>query len=223
MLFHNRADAGQKLAQALAQYKDAKDAILLALPRGGLAVAEPIAQALHLPLDIVVPRKIGAPGNEEFAIGAITEEGEGIFDEATIAAYQIPRSHIDATVVKEQAEARRRLRAYRGGRPPLVLEDKTVILIDDGLATGLTMRAAIKSVRARGARAVIVAVPVSPPDTLLRIQSEADEVFCLETPAYFGAVGQFYDDFPQVTDNEVITILQRTGDLKKSEILNHKS
>lgn len=209
MPFANRTEAGRKLARALEKYKGAKDAILLALPRGGLVVAEPIAKALHLPLDIVVPRKIGAPGNEEFAIGAITEEGEGIFDTATIAAHQIPQSYIDDTISKEQEEARRRLRVYRGDRPPLNLEGKTALLIDDGLATGLTARAAIKSVRGRGVARVVVATPVAPPDTHARIQTDADEVICLETPEYFGAVGQFYDEFPQVTDEEVNKIIAR--------------
>lgn len=209
MVFRNRQDAGKKLARVLEQYKNAKNTIILALPRGGVVVGFEIALALNLPLDLVVPRKIGAPGNPEYAIGAITEEGEGIFNKSEIKALGINKEYLDSEVVKEKKEAERRLRAYRGDRPPLVLTDKTVILIDDGIATGLTMRAAIKSVKKKGASQIIVAVPVSARDSLEIIKKEVDKVVCLHVPLFFGAVGAFYEEFAQTEDAEVIQLMQK--------------
>jgi putative phosphoribosyl transferase len=210
MLFKNRADSGQKLAELLGQFKDAKDTLILALPRGGVAVGFEVAKALNLPLDIVVPRKIGAPGNPEFAIGAITETGEGIFDEMTIAAYGITQSYLDSEVAKEKAEAERRLKTYRGSRPPLDIKNKIVIIVDDGLATGLTMRAAIKTVKQYGAAKIVVAIPVTPPDTADLIRQEVDEIIYLDAPPFFGAVGAFYKEFDQTTDQEVIDLLKKS-------------
>jgi len=215
MIFKNRIDAGQKLAQALKKYKNAKSALILALPRGGVVVGFEVAKALNLPLDIVVPRKIGAPGNPEFAIGAITETGEGIFDETTISTYGISQEYIDKTVAKEKKEAERRLKTYRGARPPLNLKNKTVIIVDDGLATGLTMRAAIKTVKQYGAAKIIVAVPVTPPDTARLIKKEVDEIIYLDAPLFFGAVGAFYEEFSQTTDKEVIDLLKKSENFEK--------
>jgi putative phosphoribosyl transferase len=213
--FLNRQDAGQKLAQVLKRYKNATNTIILALPRGGVVTGFEVAKTLNLPLDIVVPRKIGAPENPEFAIGAITETGEGIFDETTIATYGITRSYLDNEIAKEKIEAERRLKLYRGFRPPLNLTNKTVIIVDDGLATGLTMRAAITTVKKMGAAKIIVAIPVTPPDTAELIKKEADEIFYLDAPPLFGAVGAFYEEFAQTTDEEVIDLLKKSENFGK--------
>lgn len=208
MMFLNRQDAGQRLARKLKSYGGKADAILLALPRGGVVVAAEIARALSLPLDIVVPRKIGAPGNPEFAIGAITEDGESVFDAEAIRALGVVQDYIAQTVNEEQHEAERRMKVYRGDWPPLNVNGKTVILIDDGAATGATMRVAIRSVRKRGAAKIVVAVPVLPPDTRDVLQRDADEVISLDAPLLFGAVGAFYEHFPQTTDEEVVRLLK---------------
>lgn len=193
------------MAKLLEKYKDAKDTIILALPRGGVVVGFEVAKVLNLPLDIVVPRKIGAPGNPEFAIGAITETGEMILNEEV---FGISESYLKNEAEKERAEAERRLKLYRGNRPPLSLKNKTVILIDDGLATGLTMRAAISSVKKMKAKKIIVAVPIAPPETVELIKKEVDEIFYLEAPPLFGAVGAFYKEFGETSDEEVIDLLK---------------
>jgi putative phosphoribosyl transferase len=207
-MFRNRSDAGEQLAEKLQHYKERDDVIVVGLPRGGVPVAYEISQNLNLPLDIVCPRKIGAPGNKEFAIGAITETGEGIFDTDVIDRLAISQSYIDQEVAKEKKEARNRLETYRKGRPPRNFQGKSVIIVDDGLATGSTMKAAIKSLRSEGAEKIIVAIPVSPPDTLEEIQMMVDETVCLGTPAYFQAVGQFYNDFSPTEDEEVIALMR---------------
>lgn len=208
MIFKDRIEAGQKLAKALKKYKRQKDTIILALPRGGVVTGFEVARALDLPLDLVVPRKIGAPGNPEFAIGAITEEGEGIFNEEVIRDYRISKEYINRIVEEEKKEAQRRLKAYRGDRPPLDLKDKTIIIVDDGIATGLTMRAAIKSCKKKDPKKIVVAVPCGAKDSIDQIKKEADEVICLHAPIFFGAVGAFYREFPQTTDEEVIEIIK---------------
>lgn len=210
MIFKNRVKAGEKLAAALGKFKNAPATIIIALPRGGVVVGYEAAKTLNLPLDIIVPRKIGAPGNPEFAIGAITETGEGIFDEMTVGAYGITESYLQNEIKKEKAEAVRRLKLYRGTRPPLNLKNKTVILVDDGLATGLTMRAAIKTAKKSGAEKIIVAVPVTSPEAVEIIKKEVDEVIYLEAPAFFGAVGSFYEKFEQTADDEVIDLLKQS-------------
>jgi putative phosphoribosyl transferase len=209
MIFKNRLEAGQKLAEALNKFKKSENTIILALPRGGVVVGYEVAQKLNLPLDIGVPRKIGAPGNPEFAIGAITEQGVGVFDEITIGAYGITESYLQNEIKKEKAEAERRLKLYRGPRPPLDLKNKTVILVDDGLATGLTMRAAIKTAKKSGAKKIIVAIPITSPEAAELVKKEVDEIIYLEAPAFFGAVGSFYEEFGQTTDEEVIDLLSR--------------
>jgi len=210
MIFKDRIEAGQKLAKALEEYKGQKDTIILGLPRGGVVTGFEIAKALELPLDLVVPRKIGAPGNPEFAIGAITEEGEGIFNEGVIRDYEISKEYITRTVEEEKKEAQRRLKTYRGDRPPLDLKEKTVILVDDGIATGLTVRAAIKSVKNRDPKKIVVAVPCGAKDSIDQIKKEVDEVICLHAPIFFGAVGAFYREFPQTTDEEVIELIKES-------------
>lgn len=210
MIFKDRLEAGQRLAKALEKYKRQKDTIILALPRGGVVVGFEVAKTLELPLDLVVPRKIGAPGNPEFAIGAITEEGEGIFNEAVIRDYGISKEYIDKTVEEEKKEAQRRLKAYRGDRPPLNLVEKTVIIVDDGIATGLTMRAAIKSCKNKDPKKIVVAVPCGAKDSIDQIKQEVDEVVCLHAPIFFGAVGAFYENFEQTTDEEVIELMKKS-------------
>lgn len=207
MVFKNRQDAGKKLAKELKSFKNQENTILLALPRGGVVVAFVIAQELNLPLDLVVPRKIGAPNHEEYAIGAITETGQGIFDQAAIESLNVSRAYLDDKVKTEKKEAQRRLKTYRQDRPPLNLDGKTVIIIDDGIATGLTMQAAIESVKQKKAKKIIVAVPVSAQDSLSKIKKQADQVICLDTPLFFGAVGAFYENFEQTKDQEVIDLM----------------
>lgn len=204
-MFSDRVEAGQKLAKKLITYKEKSDVVIFALPRGGVVVGAEVAQTLHAPLDIVVPRKIGAPGNPEYAIGALTETGEAIFNEAE--RVQVDPKWLAMEMEKEKQEAQRRLKTYRGDRPPLDLARKTVIIVDDGIATGLTMRAAIASVRARGPAKIIVAVPVSARDSAEIIRREVDELVVLDLPVFFGAVGAFYEQFPQVEDHEVMQLL----------------
>ena len=207
-MFKDRKEAGQKLANKLEQYRDKKDTIVLGLPRGGVVTAYEIAKSLNLPLDLIVPRKIGAPDNPEFAIGAIAEDGEGIFDQSVITEYNISKDYIDKEVEKEKKEAQRRLKLYRGDRPILNLKDKTAILIDDGVATGATMRAAIKSAKIKGVKEIIVATPVIARDTLKKIGTEVNEVIYLDAPTFFGAVGAFYQSFAQTEDKEVIELMK---------------
>lgn len=207
MIFKNREEAGKRLSQKLKEFKNQKDTIILALPRGGVVTGFAIAQNLNLPLDIVVPRKIGAPENEEYAIGAITESGEGIFNQEAISSLSITKNYLDKKIAEEKTEAERRLKSYRQNKPILNLLNKTVIIVDDGIATGLTMRAAIKSVKEKKAAKIIVAIPVSAQDSLKIIKQEADDVIYLDAPLFFGAVGAFYEDFGQTTDQEVINLM----------------
>lgn len=220
MPFIDRNDAGEKLAKLLAPLQGRKDAILLALPRGGVPVADRIANELGLPLDIIVPRKISFPGRPEYAIGAITEDGEGIFDEEIVKRCDVSKEYLRAEMEAQTNEARRRLELYRGHYPPPVLLGKTVILVDDGIATGFTMRAAIISARKRGAKNIVIAVPVGSPDVIDELKQVADEVITLRTPQNFAAVGQFYSDFRQIEDNEVLAILKKYP--KKAQAISRK-
>ncbi len=197
------------MAEALEKFKNAANTVIMALPRGGVVVGYEVAKKLNLPMDIVVPRKIGAPGNPEFAIGAITETGEGVFDEMTVGAYGITESYLQNEIEKEKVEAGRRLKLYRGSRSPFDLKNKTAIIVDDGLATGLTMRAAIKSVEKMGAAKIIVATPITSPEAAELIKKEVHEIIYLEAPAFFGAVGSFYEEFGQTTDDEVINLIKK--------------
>ena len=209
MIFKDRQEAGYKLISKLQKYKNKADVIVLGLPRGGIVTAFEIAKGLNLPLDLVVTRKIGAPDNPEFAVGAITEKGEGIFNEATISIYGISQRYIDKEIKKEKKEAERRLRVYRENRPPLNLQGKIAILVDDGVATGLTLRAAIKSVKIKNAKKIVVAVPVIAQDSLEKIENEVDEVVCLDSPLYLSAIGSFYESFTQTEDEEVIELMKK--------------
>jgi putative phosphoribosyl transferase len=206
MLFKDRQEAGRKLAAALSLYKWAKKTLVLGLPRGGVVVAHEVAKSLGLPLDVIVPRKIGAPHNPELAIGALA--GDVVFlDAKIISALAVSQSHIDQTVAAEKKEAERRLALFRKNKPPQNFHGLTLLIVDDGIATGATMRASIGALKKSGAAKIVVAIPVGPPDTLAILMNEVDEVVCLYTPASFYAVGQFYDSFPQTTDEEVIGLL----------------
>lgn len=209
MQFIDRADAGKQLAKQLQDYANKSDVIVIGLPRGGVIPAFEVAQALNLPLDIVVPRKLGAPYNPELAVGAITEDGTIIFNESIMRQLNLSPTDLTPIIEAEKEEAARRLSLYRSSRPPLDMNGKTVLLVDDGIATGATMRAAIASARARGAKKIIVAIPVAPADTINLIKQEVDDLICLLTPIQFWGVGGFYNKFTQTTDNEVIELMQK--------------
>ncbi len=208
MLFRDRTDAGSQLRLALKSFYDDPVTVVLGLPRGGVPVAYEVARGLNLPLDIVCPRKIGVPGNPEFAIGAIGESGEGFFDEEAIVRLHIPQGYLEEEIARQRQISRDRVSTYRKGRSARDLRGKNTILIDDGLATGWTMRAAISTVRAEGASMVVVAIPVAPSETLADIRRLADEVVCLHTPDPFFAIGEFYSDFSQTRDEQVVALLQ---------------
>ena len=206
MVFRDRADAGRRLAEALRKYGGRRDVTVVALPRGGVVLGRIVADALGAPLDIVVPRKIGSPGNEEYAIGAITESGHAVWNEAERALAD--ESYIERTVSAEQAEARRRIDTYRAGLPPRDLKGRTVVVVDDGIATGYTMRAAVETVKSEGPAKVVAAVPVAPPDSAKEIGGLVDESVVLSKPSPFWAIGAFYEEFGQVEDGEVVRLLE---------------
>ena len=213
-IFPDRAEAGRLLGLKLAQYAGRDDVIVLGLPRGGVPVAYEVAQALHLPLDVFIVRKLGVPGFEELAAGAIASGGVRVLNEDVIRALPNADEIIEAVTKRESAEVERREQEYRDGRPAPEIRGRTVILIDDGLATGATMRAAVKALRQRGAAKIVVAVPVGPPDTCKEFEDEADEVVCASAPEFFQAVGQYYEDFSQTSDEEVRELLARAAENK---------
>ena len=208
-LFRDRREAGRLLAQKLAAYANRPDVLVLALPRGGVPVAYEVARALGAPLDVFIVRKLGVPGFEELAAGAIASGGVRVLNEDVMRAIPHADQAIDAVTARETTELQRREQIYREGRPAPELRDRIAILVDDGLATGATMRAAVKALRQRGAAKIIVAVPVGPPDTCHEIEEQADETICLSTPEFFQAVGQYYEDFSQTTDEDVRELLDR--------------
>lgn len=208
MPFKNREEAGMRLAGKLLAYKDNPDVVVVALPRGGVVLGRIIADALHAPLDIVIPRKIGAPDNEEYAIGALTEDGEVVWNEAEKERYG--EEVLAIIVKKEQKEAQRRLSLYRKNLPPRIFKDKIVVLVDDGIATGYTIRSAIKTIHKESPQKIVVALLGGPADTIELLKREIDELVILEIPPMFWAVGQLYEKFPQVEDGEVIGLL-KTG------------
>lgn len=208
MLFKNRKEAGELLAKALLQYKSAPHTMVLGLPRGGVVVASIVADTLKLPLDVIIPRKLGAPQNPELAIGAIAGD-ERVLDQTIIEHLQVSTSYIEKETQKEQWEAERRLSLYRKDKKTQNFKNQTFIIVDDGIATGSTMRVSILYLKKKGAKKLIAAVPVGPPDTIALLKGEVDEVVCLHQPVSFYAVGQFYDDFPQTEDREVIALLNK--------------
>jgi putative phosphoribosyl transferase len=209
MIFKDRTDAGRKLAARLKHYADREDVLVLALPRGGVPVAYEVAKELNVPLDVFLVRKLGVPGHEELAMGAIASGGVRVVNEDIVNYLKIPNAVIDAVAAREQRELERRARAYRGDRPPPDVKDRIVILIDDGLATGSTMRAAAASLRLQKPRRIVVAVPVSSPETCDEFRSEVDEIVCAFTPEHFQGVGLWYEEFSQTSDEEVRELLKR--------------
>lgn len=207
VLFRDRADAGRILAGKLTAYANRPDVLVLALPRGGVPVAYEVAQALHAPLDVFLVRKLGLPGQEELAMGAIASGGTRVLNEEVIGKLNVSEQVIETVAAEEQRELSRREHDYRDRRPPPDVRGRTVILVDDGLATGSTMRAAVAALRRRGPSRIIVAVPVGAPDICAELQKEADEVVCAQMPEHFYAVGAWYDDFSQTSDEEVRHLL----------------
>lgn len=204
-IFKDRQEAGQKLAKILEDFKG-KNAIVLALPRGGVVVGAEIAKELNLPLDIIAVRKIGSPESEEYAIGAIDIDGDGVWNEEELK--RINKEWLAQKVQKEKEEAKRRFDLYRQGRASLDLKGKIAIIIDDGIATGLTIKSAIRYAKKMGAQKVVVASPMAPQETVDDLKKETDGIRVLETPTFFFAIGQFYETFPQVEDEEVVKILK---------------
>ncbi len=204
--FLDRTDAGRRLADQLRHHRQ-EHPVVLGLPRGGVVVADEVARALGAPLDVMVVRKIGAPGNPEFAVGALAP-GVTHIEEHTVQILNVPREYLRHAVAREQGELRRREALYRAGRPAVEFGGRTVILVDDGLATGATATAAIAAVRARGAHRIVLAVPVGASDTIAKLRNLVDDLVCLDTPPLFRAVGQAYVEFSPVTDEEVQDILR---------------
>ena len=211
MRFHNRSDAGRQLALKLNAFASRHDVVVLALPRGGVPVAYEVARALKAPLDVFLVRKLGVPGHPELAMGAIASGGVRVLSEDIIDQLGIPRSAVEQVAVRERLELERRDRLYRGDRGLPLLRDRTVILVDDGLATGATMEAAIVAARQYQPARVIVAAPVGAVDTCQRLRKIADDVICAATPEPFQAVGLWYEQFDQTSDDEVIELLRRAA------------
>ena len=204
--FRDRRQAGRALAERLMQYHGRPDLLVLALPRGGVAVGFEVAHALHAPLDVFVVRKLGFPGHEEYAMGAIASGGVRVMNPDS--GISVSAEELAAVVAREQDELVRRERLYRGDRPAVSVQGRTVIVVDDGLATGSTMRAAVLAIRKQGPAHLTVAVPVGAPDTCRQLAAEADEVVCAAMPEPFRAVGLWYEDFPHATDDEVHDLLE---------------
>jgi len=213
--YRDRREAGQELARALQKFAARADVIVLALPRGGVPVAYEVAEALGAPLDVFLVRKLGTPGHAELAMGAIASGGVRVLNDDVVQWLGIRPEQIEDVARREQVELERREREYREARPPLPLTDRTVILIDDGLATGSTMRAAVQAVRGQSPATVVVAVPVGARDTCDELKALADEVVCGRMPVPFSAVGQWYRDFSQTTDDEVRSLLREHARLTR--------
>jgi predicted phosphoribosyltransferase len=209
--FANRVEAGRLLAEKLVQYAGRGDVIVLGLPRGGVPVAFEVARRLHVPLDVFIVRKLGVPGFEELAAGAIASGGVRVLNDDVMRAIPHADEAIETLTARETAELERREHEYRDGRPAPELRGRVVILVDDGLATGATMRAAVKALRQSGAAKIVAAVPVGPPDSCREIEQEADETICLSTPVLFQAVGQYYEDFSQTSDQDVRALLSQAA------------
>lgn len=211
--FRNRTDAGRRLAEKLAAYADRPDVLVLALPRGGVPVGFEVARALGAPLDVFLVRKLGVPGCEELAMGAVATGGGRVLNDEIVRGLGISEHEIDAAAARELQELARRARLYRGDRSPPDAAGRTVILVDDGLATGATMRAAVEALKQQHPARTVVAVPTASPDTCEALKAEADDVVCAMSPEPFFAVGHWYEDFTQTTDDEVRDLLRAKRDL----------
>jgi predicted phosphoribosyltransferase len=209
--FRDRCQAGRFLSKSLAEYRDQPDVIVLALPRGGIPVGYEVARALHAPLDVFVVRKLGAPGQEELAMGAIATGGVRVINDEVVRILQIPPRVIDSVAEKETRELARRDRLYRGRRPPPVVSGRTVILVDDGLATGSTMRAAVTALRQQQPKRIVVAVPVAAAQTCREFRDQVEELICCYTPEPFYSVGFWYEDFSNASDEEIRELLERAA------------
>lgn len=212
-MFKDRHDAGEKLAREL-RGKISNPAIVLAIPRGGVVVAASVAEELQLPLDIIIPKKIGAPYHPEVAVGAVTQDGTAIYNEFLMARLGITAKDLESSVERNINEINRRMTAYRGKADGPDLAGKNVILVDDGIATGSTVMAALKSLQNSGSKSIILAVPVASPDAVSILRQEVDILVCLESSEPFYAVGQFYENFAQTDDDEVINLLKRVSYIK---------
>lgn len=207
MVFKNREEAGRQLAAKLQKYRNAADGVILALPRGGVAVGYQLSLALHLPLDVFITRKLGAPGNPEYALGALAETGNIYLNPDAVAEFRLSHEEMDAIVSNQRREIHRRQQLYRQGRHPLPLKDRLVIVVDDGVATGATFFASIEAIRQQQPMRLVAAIPVGPPETIERARSQVDELVVLATPDPFWAVGNHYVDFTQVEDRDVLQYL----------------
>lgn len=208
-MFRDRRDAGQRLAKALNRYQDARNTIVLALPRGGVVVGYEVSSALRVPLEVLVTRKLGTPGNPELAMGALAETGYRHLNRDVLQEFGVTTGELEAEVARQRLEIDRRIARYRRGRPLPVLAGHTVILVDDGIATGATFYASLAALRSIGASRVVAAVPVAPVRTREELQDKAEEVVILATPVLFFGIGQFYEQFPQVEDEEVLDCLAK--------------
>lgn len=205
--FRDRVEAGRELARALSEYRG-KDIIVLGMPRGGVVVAKEVAQSLGAQLDVVVTRKIGAPDEPELAVGAVTQEGEVIIDREVAESVGATAEYLEEEASRKKLEVQERMRSLRGDRPYPALQGRTVIVVDDGIATGNSVRAAVLSIRKRGPKAVVVAVPVAPPGSVEKLSRDGTRVVCLRQPSFFFAIGEYYREFGQVEDAEVRRLLE---------------
>ncbi len=215
-MFKDRRDAGIQLAERLTHYKDKDNLLVLALPRGGVVPGFEVAKALNAPLDVLIVRKIGFPGQPEFAIGAVAETGAVSMNRSIVGRYNVSGDYIKEETARKKEEIARRVEMYRGGRSIENLEGRTIILVDDGVATGATMKAGIAALKKEKTGKLIIALPVAPPSTADELRNMADEVICLETPEDFAAVGGYYYDFTQVTDEEVVAYLKDASGFSSS-------
>ena len=217
MIFQDRNDAGKLLARKLEQYAGKSDVLVLAIPRGGVPVAFQVAATLGAPMDVFVVRKLGVPSQPELAFGAIASGGIRILDEQIVDSMGVSEPEIEQIAAEQRAELNRRERVYRGRRAPLHIENKTVILVDDGIATGASTRAAIAALRQLKPARIVLAAPIAPASTCWNLRREVDEVVCLDAPETFYAIGQFYEDFSQVSDDEVTALLKLNGEQNANE------
>ncbi len=210
-MFIDRRDAGIQLAQRLKKYRGQKGVLVLALPRGGVVTGFEIARSLGAPLDVLIVRKIGFPGQPELAIGAVSETGAVVLNESIISSYGVSEDYVKKEISRQKEEISRRVKLYRKGESISELEGRIIILVDDGVATGATVKAAIATLKKEKITKLVLALPVGPPEAAAELKVMVDDFICLEVPAYFGAVGAFYEDFTQVSDDEVVEMLERAA------------